>query len=317
MRFDAWMAGLIVLYLGVFAGLWVSSGGTPETAIIRGFGSLAFLMLSFTLSIGPLSRFSPRFKRLIFNRRHLGVTTFFVGLIHAVFSLLIYFEGDLFGVFTTNGAYGQAHRFPFVPFGLLSLLILLAMATTSHDWWFAKLGVRFWKRLHMLVYLAYTSLALHVGFGVLQDQAWGWRIGFLAVVAAVFSLHLLAAYRERKIDRTPSLREDGFRFACLKSEIPENQAKAVTIGEERVAVIHYQGEIYALTNVCPHQNGPLGEGKVVNGYLECPWHGFQFSPDQGKGPPPYCDKVDRYEVRVDGDQVFVQPFPIEAQADEE
>lgn len=313
-RFDLTMTSLMVIYLVAFMLLAIGMGHTPETGIIRGFGSLAFLMLSFTLSIGPLARFSPAFQNIIYNRRHLGVTTFFIGLIHGAFSLIQFFEGDLVGIFTTNSSFTDLRRFPFVPFGFLSLVILAIMASTSHDWWFNKLGIRRWKSLHMLVYVAYASLVIHVGFGVLQDQQnflmW---LGFFAVVAFVVGAHFAAALKERRIDNNVGKREDGFIYACQLSDIPENRAKSVSLGQERVAVIHYEGEAYALTNVCPHQNGPLGEGKVVNGFLECPWHGFQFSPEEGKGPPPYCDRVTTYPVRVDGDRVFVNPIPNEIQ----
>ena len=309
-RFDVLMAGAMVSYLGVFAGLYLSMGGTPETVLIRGFGSLAFLMLSFVLCIGPLSRYSETFKRLVYNRRHLGVTTFFVGLIHGLMSLVQFFEGDLVGVFVTNKNYTDLMRFPFAPFGVLALVILAVMAGTSHDLWFRRLGIRNWKRLHMLVYVAYASLVLHVSFGFLQDQqnAPLW-IAFAAVVGTVFVLHVMAAMKERIVDQTVGDELDGYVYACRLGEIPENEAKAISVGGERVAVIHYEGAAYALTNVCKHQNGPLGEGKVVDGYLECPWHGYQFSPKDGTGPPPYCDKVATYDVRMDGDKVYVRPEP--------
>lgn len=309
-RFDILMAIVMAAYLGVFAISSLALGGTPETTIIRGFGSLAFLMLSFVLCIGPLSRFSPRFGRLIYNRRHLGVTTFFVGLVHALMSLIQFFEGDLVGVFTTNTAYGDPARFPFAPFGVLTLAILFLMAATSHDLWFHKLGIVRWKKLHMLVYFAYASLVVHVTFGFLQDEAhlllW---TGFFAVVATVLGLHVAAGWRERRVDRVVGEVRDGFVYACRLSEIPESKAKAVSVGAERVAVVRHEGHAYALTNVCKHQNGPLGEGEVVNGFLECPWHGYQFSPRDGTGPPPYCDRVATYAVRVIGDTVYVNPQP--------
>ncbi|HEX9793504.1 MAG TPA: ferric reductase-like transmembrane domain-containing protein [Planctomycetota bacterium] len=310
-RFDLAMAGVLAAYLAAFCGLYLAGGGTPETAVIRGFGSLAFLMLSFTLCIGPLARFSPRFQNLIYNRRHLGVTTFFVGLVHAALSLAQFFEGDLLGVFTTNTAYGDPARFPFAPFGVLALVILAAMAATSHDSWFRRLGVRHWKSLHMLVYAAYASLVVHVSFGFLQQEGsvllWS---AFVAVVATVFGLQIVAGLRERVRDGQASPREvDGYVYACELASIPEGGARSIPLGAERVAVVKHQGRAYALTNVCKHQNGPLGEGRVCDGFLECPWHGYQFSPVTGKGPPPYEDAVHVYAVRTEGGRVFVNPQP--------
>ena len=306
-RFDVLMAGAMLVYLAVFAVLYLGLDGTPETVIIRGFGSMAFLMLSFVLCIGPLSRYSETFKRLVYNRRHLGVATFFVGLIHGLMALMQFFEGDIVGVFTTNTNFGDLTRFPFAPFGVLALVILAVMASTSHDHWFHKFGILRWKKLHMLVYVAYVSLVVHVSFGFLQDQSnpvlW---IGFAAVVGTVFVLHVMAALKERMLDSAVGDELDGFVYACRLGEIHENEAKAICIGDERVAVVHFEGAAYAMTNVCKHQNGPLGEGRVVNGYLECPWHGYQFSPKDGTGPPPYCDKVPTHDVRMDGDKIYVK-----------
>ena len=43
-------------------------------------------------------------------------------------------------------------------------------------------------------------------------------------------------------------------------------------------------------------NGPLGEGAVRDGYLEGPWHGYQFDPRTGLGPPGFSDRVPTYPI---------------------
>ena len=88
-RFDAWMLGGMAVYLLAFllgSSLMVPRGEsfTPVQVLIRATGSLAFLQLGFLLCIGPLARLTPRFKPLLYNRRHLGVATFVVALTHAV-----------------------------------------------------------------------------------------------------------------------------------------------------------------------------------------------------------------------------------------
>jgi DMSO/TMAO reductase YedYZ heme-binding membrane subunit len=54
---------------------------------IRAFGTCAFFMLTIILSIGPLARINPWFHKLLFNRRHFGVLTFAVALLHAWFMI--------------------------------------------------------------------------------------------------------------------------------------------------------------------------------------------------------------------------------------
>mgnify|MGYP003753304843 CR=1 FL=1 len=44
-------------------------------------------------------------------------------------------------------------------------------------------------------------------------------------------------------------------------------------------------------NVCKHQMGPLGEGKIIDGCITCPWHGYQYLPANGQSPPPFTEMV--------------------------
>ena len=62
-------------------------------------------------------------------------------------------------------------------------------------------------------------------------------------------------------------------------------------------------------NICKHQNGPLGEGKIIDGCVTCPWHGYQYEPHNGTSPPPFTEKVSTYELRLEGTKVFVHPEP--------
>ena len=65
----------------------------------------------------------------------------------------------------------------------------------------------------------------------------------------------------------------------------------------------------AVSNVCAHQNGPLGEGAVLDGCITCPWHGFQYRLEDGCAPPPYNEKLPTYRLKVENGQVFVHPLP--------
>jgi sulfoxide reductase heme-binding subunit YedZ len=67
--------------------------------------------------------------------------------------------------------------------------------------------------------------------------------------------------------------------------------------------------LHAVTNVCAHQGGPLGEGKILDGCITCPWHGYQFRAHDGCSPPPYTEKIATYELRVEGGRVRLNPTP--------
>jgi len=85
--YDSVVASGIIAYLAIFVGLGalLYPTATAETLLIRGFGTLALVLLHVILCIGPLCRLNRRFLPLLYNRRHLGVAMFLVALVHGVF----------------------------------------------------------------------------------------------------------------------------------------------------------------------------------------------------------------------------------------
>jgi nitrite reductase/ring-hydroxylating ferredoxin subunit len=194
----------------------------------------------------------------------------------------------------------------FQTLGLVALLVFFVLAATSHDFWLANLTAPVWKTLHMGVYAAYALVVMHVAFGALRSEA----SPAMAVATAVgmiwlVVLHVAGALRERAGDRDAPL-TDGWIDAGPASDIPEGRAKIVCEGE-RIAIFRYDGKISAVSNLCRHQNGPLGEGRVIAGCITCPWHGYQYVPENGRSPAPFTEKVATFDVRVEGGRVFVNP----------
>src|SRR5215475_10978237 len=206
--YDYTLLFCVSLYLATFLGIgfWRNPAATAETLLIRAFGTAAFLLLHVVLCIGPLARLDRRFLPLLYNRRHLGVTTFLMGLAHGGFALFQFHAlGDvnpLVSLFISNPRYGSVAQFPFQALGFFALVILFLMAATSHDFWLRNLSAPTWKRLHMLVYAAYALLVAHVTLGELQSERSPVLAAVLiAGVVTVLSLHLAAAFREKRIDR--------------------------------------------------------------------------------------------------------------------
>jgi nitrite reductase/ring-hydroxylating ferredoxin subunit/DMSO/TMAO reductase YedYZ heme-binding membrane subunit len=313
--YDATLAAGILLYLALFvgAGFAFRPHATIETLLIRAFGTAALLLLHGILTIGPLCRLDRRFLPLLYNRRHLGVAMFALALAHAAFATIQFHalgdENPLRSVLTANPRLASASQLPFELFGVFALAVLFAMAATSHDFWLANLTPRVWKTLHMGVYAAYGALVLHVAFGALQSETSPLLAGLVAAgFAGVVSLHVAAGAREARFDRraVPGAR-DGWIELCDAREIPERRARIFPIGGERVAVFRYDGVISALSNVCKHQNGPRGEGRIADGCVVCPWHGYQYRPADGCSPAPFTDKVPTYRVRVEHGRVWLDP----------
>lgn len=333
--YDGILAGAVILFLVTFCavtGLRYPQI-TAEILLIRAFGVAAFLLLHFILCIGPACRLSPMFLPFLYNRRHAGVTMAFLGTTHAVLAIATYHAGGdtnpVISIFRGSPITLSIAGVPFQVFGLVALLILLLMAATSHDFWLANLSAPVWKTLHMLVYVAYALLLLHVAFGVLQSEiGLTYSLSTGLGLAMVVSLHLIGGCKEARQDKNTNRRnrsgtsgnggssivaplsgDEEFVEVCAVSEIPESRARIVCVSGERVAIFKYDGKVSAVSNLCQHQNGPLGEGKIIDGCITCPWHGYQYLPETGASPPPFVEKVPTFSVRVKKGRVLIHPKP--------
>src|SRR5216117_1948532 len=180
---------------------------TDEIMLLRAFGLAAFVLLHVILCIGPLCRLNRKFLPLLYNRRHAGVTMCLLALIHAALVIITYHAGGdtnpILSIFKGSPITGSIAGVPFQPFGFFALIILILMAATSHDFWLANLSAPVWKSLHMLVYVAYALLVLHVTFGILQAEVhWVYVLSLGFGLLAVLSLHVTAARKEAPSDRS-------------------------------------------------------------------------------------------------------------------
>jgi nitrite reductase/ring-hydroxylating ferredoxin subunit/DMSO/TMAO reductase YedYZ heme-binding membrane subunit len=315
--YDFALVGGVAFYLVAFTAMTeiLFPLVTQEILLMRAFGTAAFLLLHIILCIGPLSRLNSKFLPLLYNRRHAGVTCFLLALIHAVLVVATYHAGSdlnpILSIFVSSPLTGSIAGVPFQPFGFFALVILFLLAATSHDFWLTNLTAPIWKALHMSVYIAYALLVLHVTFGTLQGEtSWFYVAATALGFATVLTLHITAARRELRLDtELKNKATDGFVDACAVADIPENHARIVCVSGERVAIFKYDGKISAVSNVCQHQNGPLGEGKIVAGCITCPWHGYQYVPETGASPPPFVEKVPTFNVRVQNGRVWIDPKP--------
>ena len=98
----------------------------------------------------------------------------------------------------------------------------------------------------------------------------------------------------------------GVMRACALSELPETGAVGVEVAGVAVAVVRTGGEVFALHDVCSHEEVPLSEGEVDGYTIECWLHGSCF--DLRTGEPtnmPATEPVPVYPVKIQGDDVLV------------
>lgn len=317
-RFDGVLVLLVVAYLAAFVGVGFALFPkiTPEILLIRAFGTAAILLLNLILVIGPLARLDRRWLPLLANRRHAGVTCFLLAAVHAVLVIGTYHAGGtmdpLFSIFLSDAGL-RASAFPFQAFGFVALLVLFAMAATSHDFWLAALGAPAWKALHMLVYAAWLALIVHVVMGVLQSET---HPAYLAATAGsilvVGGLHVAAGWKQRSLDDAPHLGATDWVDVAAFADLPDDRPLGITLSGDRIALVKTERGVSAVSGICQHQNGPLAEGRMIDGCLTCPWHGFQYRIEDGCAPDPFTEKLPTFRVKLEGERVFVHPTPLPA-----
>jgi pyruvate oxidase len=80
----------------------------------------------------------------------------------------------------------------------------------------------------------------------------------------------------------------------------------VVAGGRALCVTRTSGGYGVLDNRCPHQGGPLGDGHIENGYVICPWHGYEYHPCTGSPPPGFGDAATGYRVEERDDGLYVE-----------
>lgn len=322
--YDGFVVAGVVLYTQLFmhfgrAALQQGEAITPQILGMRAWGSCAFLMVTLILCIGPLARLDRRFLPILFNRRHFGVIAFGVATWHA-YQVLSYYQAygrlqKLDALLAYDNAF-TGSSVPFQFFGVGALLIFGVMALSSHDFWQRALGPSLWKWIHMGVYLAYALVVAHVFFGELQwERHPTFATFFAGAPAIVVGLHLMAAWVSRHPDQaTPLWVEMGGKRwlrAGRPTDIPLDAAKPLAVpGGERIALVRSGAQVSAIHGVCAHQGGPLYEGRVIDGCLTCPWHGWQYRASDGTSPPPFTERLPTYEVALHGGELVVNPIPL-------
>ena len=98
----------------------------------------------------------------------------------------------------------------------------------------------------------------------------------------------------------------GFIPVASLHDVPPGRSKEVMVGAERILVCNVNGTVYAVGDVCTHDNGPLGQGTLEGNEIECPRHGARFDVKTGKVLClPAILPIPTFEVKVEGAQIFV------------
>lgn len=99
----------------------------------------------------------------------------------------------------------------------------------------------------------------------------------------------------------------GFLKAARVEDVPPGRVVVVEVGDEDVALCNVGGQIYAVANVCTHDDGPLGEGYLLGDEIECPRHGARFDVRSGEVKSlPAIVPIPTFTVKIAGDDILVE-----------
>ena len=78
--------------------------------------------------------------------------------------------------------------------------------------------------------------------------------------------------------------------------------KKLKLDGKDICLVGYNGELFAVSAICPHQGFDMSSGYCENGKIICPLHGYSFDLRTGKGPNDY---IKTYHIKIENDTVFV------------
>ncbi len=168
----AWVVWLF--YLGMTGGL----GAEPINALERRLGLTALQLVIAGLTITPLRRLVGL--NLMKFRRAIGVTAFFVVLVHLLVWLLLDIQ-------QLDRIWADILKRPYITIGMIGFVGMLPLAVTSNNYAVRKLGP-LWRQLHRLTYAVAALGGVH--FVMLAKGFQFEPLTYLAVIAILLMLRL-------------------------------------------------------------------------------------------------------------------------------
>ena len=90
------------------------------------------------------------------------------------------------------------------------------------------------------------------------------------------------------------------------SELPNGERLFVEVGGKEIVIFNIADQIFAIGDVCTHDDGPLGDGDLEGYNIVCPRHGAQFDVRTGRVMQmPAVVDIPAYPVQVRAGNVFV------------
>ncbi len=93
---------------------------------------------------------------------------------------------------------------------------------------------------------------------------------------------------------------------CGATEVPEpGKVMEADVNGVQICLANLNGELAALDNLCPHRQGPLGQGWIEGETVICPWHSWAFNLKTGESEYPANERVKVFPVKTEGENVMI------------
>ncbi len=91
------------------------------------------------------------------------------------------------------------------------------------------------------------------------------------------------------------------------ADLEPGQMRCVMVDGLPIALANVDGVVYAFSDTCRHEGGPLSNGVLIAATVTCPWHGWTYDVRTGKSIiPPIGLRIDTYPVHIIGTDVYVE-----------
>jgi nitrite reductase/ring-hydroxylating ferredoxin subunit len=131
------------------------------------------------------------------------------------------------------------------------------------------------------------------------------KIGGALKVGAIESAQPIPHNRRKmNSDTTNNVEKRYYRVASI-GEVAPGAGRLAEIAGEEIALFNYNGEYYAISDMCPHRGASLAEGFLDGGKVFCPWHCFDFNLKTGECAMVPSLRVRTYEVKIVGEDILV------------
>jgi nitrite reductase (NADH) small subunit len=105
-----------------------------------------------------------------------------------------------------------------------------------------------------------------------------------------------------------------YRKLASLDELPEGALIEIVHGSDLYALCNVGGEVRAMSGVCPHNGGPLGQGALDGSIVSCPWHAYEF--DSASGACLFDDemRIPTFPVRIEAGEILVDLPEIDSES---